>query len=139
RDHAARLRRDREVTGKTSTLEKQIQELQQKLDRQAQEIQEERYLSRAETVVSDSHPVLRNMLKKAPDAARARIRQAFAIYRQNGIENPDPAEVIAKLEEVERQELVARGIDPDQVYGKPKTKPKNKTQNAGERKTAKPS
>lgn len=143
---AIRLR-ERETSGKASALEKQLAETNAKLERFEQERREEKFVSKATTAVTEKTPILKAMLTKNPEAAEARIRAAASYIRQQTGRDPDPSDVISKLEEVERSELIARGVDPDKVFPKapPKAKPngtngaatKPKTQEAGERKTAK--
>ncbi len=149
RDQAARAKRDREVSGKTGALEKELTDLRQKLDQQDGERRVDLIATRAEASIGEKAPVLRHMMAKNPGHTRERIREAASIIRRQTGADPDPAEVISKLEQVERQELSARGIDPLAAIGVAKkaapapavagAKPKNKTHVAGEKPTAKPS
>ena len=149
REQAARAKRDREVSGGQTALQKEVADLKAKLDQQDGERRVDLIATRAETAIGDKAPVLRHMMAKNPAHTRERIREATALLRKQSGADPDPATVIATLEEVERYELSARGIDPLAAIGAAKkavttpvvagAKPKNKTHVAGEKPTAKPS
>lgn len=135
RDQAQRVRREREASGKTGELEKKVADLTTRLEQQDADRRVEAAATRAAAAVGEKTPLLRHMLATNPEHARERIRQATAYFRQQTGAEPSPADVITKLEEVERQELIARGIDPLAAITAAPTK--NKTKTAGETKTVK--
>lgn len=134
RDAAERLRREDETVTKQSALEKRIEELNAKLERQEQERHFEGYFSQVERAVGDDAPIMGKLIKARPDVTRQRVRMVADHLRQQTGEEPSPADVIKILEENEREYLKALGYVPD-TAGKTATT-KTKTQEAGERKTA---
>lgn len=131
---AENMRRDRQTRGKTSDLEKKIAELSNKLEQQEAERRIDAVAQKAASAVSDKTPVLKSL---KPEYVSQRIRAATLYIRQQTGQDPDPADVVAKLEEVERQDLLDR-IGPERFAALNLAAPKkNKTQQATEKKMAK--
>lgn len=138
KEAAARALRERESFSKVSELEQKLANLEKQLTEREQRAQAERqtaaYLDTASKAVTDETPIVRNMFTKSPDLARQRVAMARDYLHQQTGEIPDPVDVLKALEQVERDDLIARGIDPDLVLSKT-TKPT--TPAAGERSAAK--
>jgi len=135
--------RARETATKASAFEKELAETKSMISEMRAEQMVEKAVAKATTLISDKTPVLKKMMASNPEFTEGRIRSAIDYIRKQTGETPAVSEVIAKLEEVEAAELRARGIDLPKASPKAKptgtngANPKTKTQEAGERKTAK--
>lgn len=126
KEAAAKALRERETVSKMSALEQRLEALQKEIAERDQRAEAERhsakYLEAASKAVDDSTPILRNMFNSNPELARSRVAMARDYLHQQTGEVPDPADVLKELEIIERNELVARGIDPDLVVKSTATK-----------------
>ena len=89
--------------------------LQERDARAAQEHQVAAYLDRALKVAAQLNgeaPIVRAMLAKNPEKARARIAAAAYRLAEETGEVPEPEEVLAALEAERRAELEELGLDP---------------------------
>ncbi len=117
RDEVARTVRERELAAKAEAALARADEAMKRLadyeanERNARE--SAAYFDATSKAVSDETPVLRSMLERNPTLARQRIQMARDYFYQQTGEVPEPADLLRELEQVERNELVARGIDPD--------------------------
>ncbi len=136
REEVARTVRERELSARLEATEQRFAALEKQLaDRDAAVVREQEnstYLEAAAKNIDDSTPIVRAMFSKNPQLARQRVAFARDYLAQQTGEIPDAADVLKALEAVERDELTARGIDPDLVRAKPSTPVA-----AGEKRTAK--
>lgn len=133
--------REREAHSKTSDLERQLRETNERLERFEQDRRDEAYLGTVVASAGDDHPHVASLLKTMPDATKARARMVRdELKKQTGTE-PSAAEVLKILEENEAAYLKALGYEPRKAPAKTKpvvkTDTKTKATDAGERKTAK--
>lgn len=115
REQSARTLRDRETTSRLEQIEAENKKLREEMQEREQRATEEQriaaYMGRVEKAAGDDTPLVSRMLEKAPEKTRAQLRQvAEHLYEQTG-EAADPADVVAKLEEVRRAEFEELGFD----------------------------
>ncbi len=127
------------VTAELQELKKQIADRDRQVETQAAQAKVEsqiaEYIGKVAAVVTTNTPIASAMLAKTPEKARAELRKhADALFNEYG-EIPAHADVVKRFEEVERQTLIERGIDPDVAIKA--TTAKTKTPEAGETRAAK--
>lgn len=136
---ARRTLKDREVDDRVAKMEQENLKLRSEIESRQKAVEEETnikaYTDRVASEISDKHPLVNNMLKRAPDSVRKQIFVlASELHSQTG-EPPDAIDVIRLFEETERKSLTDRGIDPDLILeGMKRTK--TKTPAAGEKRSA---
>lgn len=136
---AQRTLKEREVDDRVAKIEAENLKLRSEISDRQKAVEEETnikaYTDRVASEISDKHPLVNNMLKRAPESVRKQIFVlASELHSQTG-EPPDAIDVIQLYEETERKSLTDRGIDPDLILeGMKRTK--TKTPAAGEKRSA---
>jgi hypothetical protein len=127
REAAARVLREREQMSALEETRKELAALRDDVKRERESAARERevagYLDTASKAATDDTPIMRAMLERNPELARQRIKTARDYFHEHTGEIPDPADVLRELEIVERNELIARGVDPDSIRIQKKTNP----------------
>lgn len=140
REQSARTLRDRETMSRLEQVEAENKKLREEMQEREQRATEEQriaaYMGHIEKAAGDDTPLVSRMLERAPKKTRAQLRQvAEHLYEQTG-EAADPADVVAKLEEVRRAEFEELGFDIPAAGKKAAPKKKNPAK-ASERAVAK--
>lgn len=139
RDAALRMQREKETVSEVSQLRKELDEHKAELAKREQAAQLEQawteHIGGVAKAAQDDKvdaPLLRAQLAKNPRRAHATIRDITMQITQETGELPDAADVIAKYEEIRRQEIEELGIDVAAATGK-KPVPAPETKLSGSR------
>jgi hypothetical protein len=138
REAAMRALKERETTDAVAHLRDELTAVRKELaERDAKanaERQSAAYLTAVSKSLDDSTPIVKTLFDKNPTLAQQRVQLARDYLHQQTGEIPEPGDVLKMLEQVERDELAYRGIDPDQLL---KTTKPVSTPAAGETRSAK--
>lgn len=126
KETAARSAREREMADRVARQEKQIQELMQRIEGQQQQAQVEQrvnaFLEQVTKAVGETTPLVQKFLSNDPQEARRSFADvAYQLATEYG-EDPEPSQVVKRLEEMKVAELRRYGIDPAQAVGTATTK-----------------
>ena len=136
REQATRTAKDMQANTELQKLQKRTEELEGQLNAQREQQYVETYLENVAMAVNEeATPLVNSMIERNPESTMEKLHQmADYLYRETG-EVPDADDVVAEYEKARRTELEELGLDVSSI-GKRRKKSKNKTHNAGEKKTA---